>query len=254
MSINKIEKTNILDRNREGSRVPDIGFVNRVNNKWQHLNTKEIFADKKVIVFALPGAFTPTCSSSHLPRYNELAPVFKQEGVDEIICISVNDAFVMQAWQANQDAENIRFIADGNGDFTQAMGMLVDKSSIGFGARSWRYSMLVNDGEIEKMFIEADEDGDPFKVSDADTMLNHINSEVILPARVTLFSKLACPHCARAKQMLHDKNMPFEEIELSGKGLSYSSLQAVTGQATTPQIYIDGQRIGGADDLALWLD
>jgi glutathione-dependent peroxiredoxin len=239
--------------NREGQSVPAVNFMNRNDNEWEKLSSDDLFAGKKVIVFALPGAFTPTCSSTHLPRYNELAPIFKNEGVDDIICMSVNDAFVMQSWQGDQNAENIRFIADGNGDFAAGMGMLVDKSDIGFGKRSWRYSMLVNDGVIEKMFIEEDVAGDPFKVSDADTILNYINAEAKQPARITVFSKLGCPHCARAKAALADRGMAFEEISLSGNGLSYSSLQAVTGQGTTPQIYVDGERIGGADDLENWL-
>ena len=122
-------------------------------------------------VFSLPGAYTPTCSSTHLPRYNELAPVFKQHGVDEIVCLSVNDAFVMNEWKAGQERDNITFLPDGNGDFSEGMGMLVDKRDLGFGKRSWRYSMLVRDGMIENVFIEPDKEGDPFEVSDADTML-----------------------------------------------------------------------------------
>ena len=115
------------------------------------------------------GAFTPTCSSSHLPRYNELAPVFKQYGVDDILVVSVNDTFVMNAWKEAEEAHNVKFIPDGNGTFTEGMGMLVGKDDLGFGKRSWRYSMLVKNGVVEKMFIEPNEPGDPFKVSDADT-------------------------------------------------------------------------------------
>lgn len=235
--------------NIEGKAVPTMTFLNRKNNEWQQLSTDEIFKGKKVVLFALPGAFTPTCSSTHLPRYNELAPVFKNEGIDGIFCLSVNDGFVMESWQGDQNAENVEFLADGNGTFSEGMGMLVDKSDIGFGKRSWRYSMVVNDGIIEKMFIEADEPGDPFKVSDADTLLNYLNPNAQEPARVTVFTKLGCPHCARAKSLLTEKGMNYEEISVSGHGLSYSSLQAVTGQGTTPQVYIDGKRVGGADDL-----
>ena len=96
-----------------------------------------------MVVFSLPGAFTPTCSATHLPRYEELAPVFAANGVDEILCVSVNDGFVMQAWQRDQGIEKVRVIPDGNGHFTAGMGMLVDKEDLGFGKRSWRYSMLV---------------------------------------------------------------------------------------------------------------
>lgn len=240
--------------NKEGQRVPQVTFRVRDGDQWVNVSSDDIFKGKTVVLFALPGAFTPTCSSTHLPRYNELAPVFKREGVDTIACLSVNDAFVMDAWAADQKAENIRFIPDGNGEFTAGMGMLVEKNDLGFGKRSWRYSMLVKDGVIEKMFIEPELPGDPFKVSDADTMLNYINPDAQKPKRITLFTKPGCPHCARAKKVLADAGLQYEEIVLGGKGVTYSSLAAVTGRGTTPQVYIDGQLIGGADDLQAWLE
>ena len=236
-------------KDKSGQRVPEVTFHTRTANEWKDITTQALFAGKTVVVFALPGAFTPTCSSTHLPRYNELAPVLKANGVDDIICLSVNDAFVMQSWQKDQDAENITFIPDGNGDFSEGMGMLVDKSAIGFGKRSWRYSMLVKDGVIEKMFIEPEEPGDPFKVSDGDTMLNYINPEAEQPKRVTLFTKPGCPHCTRAKNVLAKEGLEYEEIVLGSQGVSFSSLMAVTGAGTTPQVYIDGNLIGTADDL-----
>ena len=238
---------------KEGQPVPKVTFPVRVDDEWQKVSSEELFKGKKVVLFALPGAFTPTCSSTHLPRYNELAGVFKVNGIDSVICLAVNDPFVMQTWKEAQNAEGIYFLPDGNGEFTDGMGMLVDKSAIGLGKRSWRYSMLVTNGLIDKMFIEAEEPGDPFKVSDADTMLRFINPKAIAPARVTLFSKPGCPHCARARMLLADKGYRFEEIELGNHGISYSSLQAVTGRGTTPQIYIDGKHIGGADELTAWL-
>lgn len=239
--------------NKEGQRVPDITFHTRQNNEWLDITSQDLFAGKKVVVFALPGAFTPTCSSTHLPRYNELANVFKENGVDDIVCLSVNDAFVMEAWGEHQEAERLTLIPDGNGDFSKGMGLLVDKSDIGFGQRSWRYSMLVNDGVIEKMFIEPEQPGDPFEVSDADTMLNYINADAKQPARVTLFSKPGCPHCHRAKDALNNKGMAYEEILLGNNGVSFSSLAAVTGAGTTPQVFIDGVLIGTADDLEKYL-
>lgn len=241
-------------RSREGERIPEVTFRTRAENEWKDLSTRELFTDKTVVLFALPGAFTPTCSSTHLPRYNELAPVFKANGVDEIVCLSVNDGFVMNAWAGDQAAGNIRFVPDGNGEFSEKMGMLVGKQDLGFGPRSWRYSMLVKNGVIEKMFIEPDKPGDPFEVSDADTMLAYINGEAALPKRVTVFTKPGCPHCIRAKRELNDAGFHFEEIELGNRGLSYSTLAAVTGAGTTPQVYIEGQRIGGADDLSEWLN
>ena len=140
--------------NREGQKVPFIVFRTRQGHEWVDVTSDDIFKGKTVAVFALPGAFTPTCSSSHVPRYNELAPVFREHGVDDIVCISVNDTFVMNAWKEEQKADQVTFIPDGNGEFTEGMGMLVDKDDLGFGKRSWRYSMLVKDGVIEKMFIE----------------------------------------------------------------------------------------------------
>jgi glutaredoxin-like protein len=202
-------------------------------------------------VFSLPGAFTPTCSSTHLPRYNELAPVFKQNGVDDIICISVNDAFVMNEWKSGQDASNITVIPDGNGDFSAGMGMLVDKRNLGFGMRSWRYSMLVKDGIIAKVFIEADKEGDPFEVSDAETMLRYINSQADVPEPVVIFAKPGCPHCARAKAALDKHGLRYTEITQDQK-INSSVLRAVSGQSTWPQVFIGGKLIGNADALDAW--
>ena len=231
-----------------GQSVPSVTFKTRQKDQWLDVTTEQLFANKTVVVFSLPGAFTPTCSATHLPRYNELAGVLKENGVDEIVCMSVNDTFVMNAWLADQDASNITVIPDGNGEFTQGMGMLVDKQEIGFGKRSWRYSMLVKNGVIDKMFIEAQNPGDPFLVSDADTMLNYINNEAQAPVDISLFTKAACPHCARAKQLLRDKKLGFEEIVV-GQDATLLSLRAMSGRSTVPQVFIGGKHIGGADDL-----
>mgnify|MGYP002636664925 CR=1 FL=1 len=239
--------------NKEGLRIPAVKFKVQENNEWAAWSTEDLFNGKRVIVFSLPGAFTPTCSSSHLPRYNELASVFKNENIDAIYCVSVNDTFVMNAWKDGQHAKNITFLPDGNGEFSAGMGMLVDKSAIGFGKRSWRYSMLVDDGNIEKMFIEADVAGDPFEVSDADTMLNYVAPAAKKPANITMLSKPGCPHCNKAKELLEENGYSYEDIELGKNGLSYSALKAISGQSTTPQIYIDGKLIGGADELEVWL-
>jgi len=238
--------------NREGQRVPYVTFRNRQNSQWVDITTDDLFAGKTVVVFALPGAFTPTCSSTHLPGYNELAKVFKENGVDSIICISVNDAFVMNEWAKEQEAENLTLIPDGNGEFTEGMGMLVNKKDLGFGERSWRYSMLVRDGVIEKMFIEPEEPGDPFKVSDAVTMLNYINPQAAKPKCISLFAKVGCPFCASAKEMLKEHGLDYEEIVL-GKDVTTRSLRAVTGATTVPQVFIDSKLIGGSEELAAYL-
>lgn len=235
--------------NREGQRVPDVTFRIRQNTQWVNVTKDELFAGKTVIVFSLPGAFTPTCSSTHLPGYNELAKVFKENGVDDIICISVNDTFVMNEWAKDQKADNITLIPDGNGEFTEGMGMLVDKADLGFGKRSWRYSMLVKDGVVDKMFIEPEEPGDPFKVSDAETMLNYINPQAAKPKCVSLFAKVGCPYCARAKEMLNERSIDYEEIVLD-KDITTRSLRAMTGATTVPQVFIDGKLIGTSEALA----
>ncbi|MGB1237337.1 MAG: glutathione peroxidase [Pseudomonadales bacterium] len=242
-----------MSQQLEGTKIPNIVFNTQVEDQWCALSTQELFSGKNVIVFSLPGAFTPTCSSTHLPRYNELAPVFAANGVDEILCVSVNDTFVMNAWAKDQNADNIRFIPDGNGEFSEAMGMLVDKSDIGFGKRSWRYAMLVRDGVVEKAFIEPNVPGDPFEVSDADTMLNYLNPQAEKPKNITVLTKPGCGHCVRAKSALKARGLAFEEVDLSANGLSLSSLQAISGRGTTPQIFIDGEAIGGADELETWL-
>jgi len=172
--------------NREGQRVPQVTFRTRQSGEWVDVTTDDLFKGRTVVVFSLPGAFTPTCSSAHVPRYNELAPAFEANGVDDIVCISVNDAFVMNEWQKDQHADRITFIPDGNAEFTEGMGMLVDKHDLGFGERSWRYSMLVRDGVIEKMFIEPEVEGDPYEVSDADTMLRYINPNARIPDDVAV--------------------------------------------------------------------
>jgi len=238
--------------NSEGRRIPQVAFRVRRDGQWQEITTDRIFKGRTVVVFALPGAYTPTCSSTHLPRYNELAPVFKRVGVDEIVCLSVNDPFVMSEWQKDQDAPNVTFVPDGNGEFTQKMGMLVDKSDLGFGKRSWRYSMLVRDGVVEKMFIEPQKEGDPFEVSDADTMLRYIAPREKAPEPALVFARPGCPYCARAKELLRERGIVFEEVTL-GKGITTSALRAVSGKGTAPQVFIGGRLVGGAEDLEKYL-
>jgi glutaredoxin-like protein len=238
--------------NKEGQRVPNATFRTRTDNDWKNLGSDDIFAGKTVIVFSLPGAFTPTCSSSHVPRFNQLASTFKANGVDDIVCMSVNDAFVMNEWKETQNAENITFIPDGNGEFTGSMGLLVDKEDLGFGKRSWRYSMLVKDGVIVKMFIEPQKPGDPFEVSDADTMLGFIAPNEAKPLDVTVFSRPGCPHCARAKSALRSAGIEFEALELNSE-FTDRTLRAVSGGTTVPQVFINGELIGGANELENWL-
>jgi glutaredoxin-like protein len=239
-------------KNREGQSVPQVIFRTRDSHEWQDVSSDDVFKGKTVVVFALPGAFTPTCSSTHVPRYNQLAPVLKENGVDDVICVSVNDAFVMNEWQKEQNAFNVTFLPDGNGDFARGMGMLVPKNDLGFGDRSWRYSMLVKDGIIEKMLIEPDVPGDPFEVSDADTMLAAIAPNAAAPMDVTVFSREGCPFCVRAKGMLRDAGIEFEELVLN-RDYSESTIRAVSGESTVPQVFINGEYIGGSEAVEAYL-
>lgn len=174
----------------ENSVVPNVTFKTRVRDeslggenpfRWQDVTTDDVFKGKNIVVFALPGAFTPTCSSTHAPGYEAKYDEMKALGVDEVICLSVNDAFVMFQWKKNLGLEKVFMLPDGNADFTRAMGMLVKKNNLGFGDRSWRYSMHVVDGVIKKMFVEegvSDNcESDPFEVSDANTMLVYLQSD-----------------------------------------------------------------------------
>lgn len=169
------------------ARVPDVVFKTRVRDesiggdnpyRWQDVSSKEVFGGKKLVVFGLPGAFTPTCSSTHLPGFEAKYDEFKALGVDEVYCVSVNDAFVMKQWADKLGAKKVKMLPDGNAEFAKGMGMLVKKENLGFGKRSWRYSMYVEDGAIKKIFIEPGFSNncpdDPFEVSDADTMLAYL--------------------------------------------------------------------------------
>ncbi len=173
--------------------APSATFKTRIRNdalegdnpfEWKDLTSDDVFGAKRVVLFALPGAFTPTCSTSHLPRYEALHDRFRAQGIDQVVRLSVNDAFVMYQWGLGQKADKVFLLPDGNGEFTRKMGMLVDKRNLGFGARSWRYAMVVKDGEIEKMFVEPGlEDNhpeDPFQVSDADTVLAYLEAGQIV--------------------------------------------------------------------------
>ena len=168
----------------EGLGVGLVNFKTRVLGEWKDVTTDDLFKGKKVVVFALPGAFTPTCSSKHLPGYENKYNEFKKF-VDEVYCVSVNDAFVMNAWANELKIKNVKMIPDGNGTFTRQMEMLVNKEHLGFGPRSWRYSTFIDNTKVVKMFVEPGQndngtDTDPFEVSDADTMLKYLE-DIDLP-------------------------------------------------------------------------
>lgn len=173
-----------------GTTVPQVTFKTRVRDesiggdnpfRWQDVTTDDYFAGKRVVVFSLPGAFTPTCSTYQLPGFEQGAQEFYDKGIDEIYCISVNDSFVMNKWAqqvVDGGLKNVKVIPDGSGTFTEQMGMLVDKDNLGFGKRSWRYAMIVNNGQIESMFVESGQSDnhpeDPYGESSPENVLKHL--------------------------------------------------------------------------------
>jgi len=155
----------------EGDKLPQVTLSKAGESGPEPVDTREFFAGRKVALFAVPGAFTPTCSAKHLPGFVEKADELKAKGVDEIVCISVNDPFVMGAWKKADGGEEVTMLADGNGDFAEAVGLTMDGSNFGMGKRSQRYSMLVDDGEVRKLNVE--QPGD-FSVSSAEHMLGQL--------------------------------------------------------------------------------
>lgn len=171
---------------RKGNTLPDVTFKTRVRDesiegpnpfRWEDKTTADYFAGKRVVLFSLPGAFTPTCSTYQLPDFERLFPDFKATGIEEIYCMSVNDAFVMNAWAKDQFLQNVKVIPDGSGTFTEAVGMLVDKDNLGFGKRSWRYAAIIDDGVVEMFFPEASKtdnaETDPYEVSTPQNILQY---------------------------------------------------------------------------------
>lgn len=169
--------------------VPDASFHTRIRNdalggtnpfEWKTLSSDDVFAGKRVVLFALPGAFTPACSDTHLPGYEQLHDDFLAEGIDTVVCLAVNDAFIMYQWKLSRNIEKVVMLPDGNGEFSRKMGMLVERTEQGMGMRSWRYSMLVNDRHIERLFVERgikdNPAGVPVDVSSAETMLDYLKT------------------------------------------------------------------------------
>lgn len=168
-------------------KIPFVTFHTRVRDesvggdnpyRWQDVTTDELFAGKRIVLFSLPGAFTPTCSTYQLPDFERLYSEFKAKGIDEIYCMSVNDSFVMNCWAKDQGLQNVKVIPDGSGLFTDGMGMLVKKDNLGFGVRSWRYAAVIDDGVVEQMFVEAgkmdDCPEDPYGESSPQNILDNL--------------------------------------------------------------------------------
>jgi peroxiredoxin/glutaredoxin len=237
---------------KEGERIPSAQLAEMKDGKAVSIEAEQLFKGRRVILFALPGAFTPTCSTAHVPGYVAFLKEFKDAGIDDVICLSVNDPFVMEAWQHSEKAQGIHFVADPYGEFTRAMGMSIDHRDAFLGTRSWRYSMLVNDGRIEKMFIEPDVPGDPFEVSDAQTMLDYLRPNRKTFGPVLMLARHGCQFCAKAKELLNKRGIPFEAIHL-GDDLTMQGVKAASGEVKVPQVFVDGKLIGGADKLEQFL-
>lgn len=232
--------------------MPSVNLAQMQDGRVREVSTAELFGGRRVVLFALPGAFTPTCSTAHVPGYVALLNEFKAAGIDDVICLSVNDPFVMQAWQQSEKAQGIHFVADPFADFTTAMGMAVDHRESLLGTRSWRYSMLVEDGNIRKMFIEPERGDDPFEVSDAETMLRYLrpNSRTLGP--VLVLARHGCPYCERAKSLLRERGISFDAVYL-GEELTMQGVKAASGESTVPQVFVAGKLVGGSDQLAAFL-
>lgn len=161
-----------------GETLPEVTMPFRAEGDWKYLNTKEQFAGKRVVIFALPGAFTPTCSSFQLPGFETMYSQFQEKGIEDIYCLSVNDTFVMNSWFEAQGIENVKPLPDGNGEFTEYVGASVAKANVGFGIRSWRYAMVVNDNVVEAVFAEEgfgdNIESDPYEVSTPENVLENL--------------------------------------------------------------------------------
>ena len=228
--------------------MPDVSLRVRRNGEWATVTSADLFANKNVVVFSLPGAFTPTCSSTHLPRYNELAPAFKAAGIDAIVCVSVNDPFVMEAWAKDQEAANVTLLPDGNGEFTRKMGLLVDKSDLNFGQRSWRYSMLVRDGVDREDVHRAGRAGRPVRRLGCRHHARLPEPEAKKPDQVAILTREGCSFCAKAKRLLTEAGIAYAEVPL-GHAVRTKVVGAITGAQTVPQVFINGRLIGNAEDL-----
>ena len=167
---------------KEGYQVPQVEFIFREDGQFITRTSSDLFDNKRVVIFSLPGAFTPTCSAYQLPGFEEKYEEFTALGIDAIYCVSVNDGFVMNAWAQDQNIEKVKLIPDGNAYFTRSMGMLVNKSNLGFGDRSWRYAMVVDNGIIEKLFVEVGQrdnsDTDPYESTTPEMVYEYVKTTV----------------------------------------------------------------------------
>jgi len=229
-----------------GRPFPDV-TLRLADPPHEKIGSRAFVAGERVALIGLPGAFTPTCTGLHVPRFEELADDLADAGVERILCTAVNDAFVMDAWRRALGTTRIEYAGDGNGDLHRELGLLRDMREDGMGERARRYTMLIRDGTIERAWIEPDEEGDPFEVTTADVMLQYLRPEAH-PLDVMVFTRPDCAWSRRALQALDAAHIPYRTAEVGPRGL-----RGVAGSQTTPQVFVGGQHIGGCEDLEAWL-
>lgn len=228
--------------------IPEMVFHLRENAEWKVKHTHELFSGKRVVLFALPGAFTLTCSLLHLPGYEELYEEFKASGVDELYCLSVNDGFVMNAWAEKQEIKKVKMLPDALAKWTKSLNLEVESAELGL--RSKRYALIIDDKEIVESFIE--EDNKNLGISSAKKVLQYLNPSIILPSNVVIFTFPECIHCFRAKEMLKTHGIKYSE-QVFNKDFDFNTLKALGG-GKIPQIFIDGEHLGGESELKKWLE
>lgn len=246
--MSQLHKVNIAAI--EGLVIPDT-TIHRFDGSFTQINSRELFENKRVIIFSPIGAYTPTCSEQHLPRYEELYRTFKQAGIQEVYCVAVNDAFVMNSWAERLRIKHVKMIPDGNGDLCRNLGCLVDRSDVGFGLRSYRFAMVVDNNRIEKVFVEAEDFG--FTSTDADSLLNYVSPSVSAPPRVAILTKAGCAACEKTKSLLTAKKLTFVELPLPDHSRPIAVGAITGGSASVPQVFVDGKLIGGSEAVELWL-
>jgi peroxiredoxin/glutaredoxin len=248
LSTQRPERDEDAARRLEGRRLPHCVLRMRWGGAMADVSSGDLFDGKRVVLFGLPGAFTPTCSSAHVPRFVELAPFLLRNGIDEVVCASVNDAYVLDAWQQDQHAELLTFLPDGNGDFHRALGLLVDKRDEGMAQRARRYAMIVDDATIRTALVEPDVTGDPYGISSADEVCAALGLAEAMPTDIALFTRPGCGWSEKARRLLDRHGLPYEAADLHPRGI-----RALCGSPSTPQVFVAGRHLGGYEDLEQWL-
>jgi glutaredoxin-like protein len=242
------------DTGLEGRTIPDVELhVLDGDGRFRVVRAADLFGRGTTVIFTPSHPSSLGCSDSRVPRFQQLAGELHSHGVDRIVCVAVNDPAAVGRSAREQHAEGIAIVADVEGCFTGALGMLVDGGGSAPGTRSRSYSALVRDGAVVKAFVDPETEGAPLTVSDADTMLRYLDPATTTLRSVALLARHGCPHCERARRLLADHGFRFEAIELN-EHITLQAVRAISGRATVPQVFVDGHHVGGADELAAWLE